>query len=340
MPQTPLAFITGCEGPALTRRETAFFRESRPFGLILFERNCHDPQQISRLTDAFRECVENPDAPVLIDQEGGRVMRLKPPHWREYPPAALIGSLYRKNPENALEMARIFGRLLASELVPLGINVNCLPLVDVPVKDADGIIGARAFSDDSGQVAAMGRALMTGLMQAGCLPVIKHIPGHGRAGCDSHKDLPIVTASKEELRGSDFLPFKALSDCIFAMSAHVVYTSFDTKNAATVSKTVIRDVIRGEIGFSGLLMSDDLSMKALRGSMKERAGAMFAAGCDLALHCDGKFEEMQQIAAIAPKLGESALALYAKSLAACGSRVEVDDPARYRALVKEAVDHG
>ncbi len=333
----PLAFITGCEGEVLSEYEIAFFRESRPFGLILFERNCRDPQQLRRLTDAFRQCVGRADAPVLIDQEGGRVMRLKPPHWCQYPPAAVIGSLYRKNPKKALEMARIFGRLLASELVPLGINVNCLPLLDVPVKGADGIIGKRAFSDDPGRVAAMGRALLGGLMQAGCLPVIKHIPGHGRAGCDSHAALPAVTASREELRDNDFVPFKALSDCIFAMSAHVLYTSFDAKNAATVSKTIIRDVIRGEIGFSGLLMSDDLSMKALQGSMKERSRAMFDAGCDLALHCNGELDEMRQVAAIAPELGESALALYAGALASCGSRAESDDPARYQALVGEAV---
>ncbi|HHK74281.1 MAG TPA: beta-N-acetylhexosaminidase [Rhizobiales bacterium] len=331
----PRAFITGCEGLALSAEEKSFFQDAQPFGLILFARNCERPEQIRRLTDEFRDCVGRDEAPVLIDQEGGRVMRLKPPVWREYAPAAKIGELYQRDPDKGLELARVFGRLLAGELYPLGVNVDCVPLLDVPVAGAHEIIGERAFSRDVNTIIALGNALSEGLREGGCLPVIKHIPGHGRAGCDSHEDLPVVSASAQELEASDFLPFKALNGHLFAMSAHVIYSAYDRENPATVSRTVIQDVIRKKIGFSKLLMSDDLSMKALRGSMGERTRAAMAAGCDLALHCNGEMEEMVEVAENVPEFGESAQQMYAEAVASCGHGVYDDDPERYVALLDE-----
>ncbi len=331
----PRAFITGCMGQELSRSEIAFFRESRPFGLILFERNCASPEQVRRLTDAFRGCVGREDAPVLIDQEGGRVIRLKPPYWRQYAPAAQIGRLFERDHEKGLELAGVFGRLLAAELRPLGVNVNCVPLLDVPAAGAHDIIGARAFSEHVEIIISLGKALAEGLMQAGCLPVIKHIPGHGRAGCDSHEDLPVVNASAAELEASDFAPFAALKNCIFAMTAHVVYLAYDKQNPATVSRTVIEKVIRGKIGFGNLLMSDDLSMKALKGSLASRSRAVFAAGCDLALHCNGEMGEMLEVAQNSPELGESAQNMYAGALKACGKASFDEDYGRYQALLGE-----
>jgi beta-N-acetylhexosaminidase len=331
----PRAFITGCEGQVLGAAEKAFFRDAQPFGLILFARNCATPEQIRNLTDEFRECVGRGDAPVLIDQEGGRVMRLKPPVWREYAPAVKIGQLYQQDHGKGQELARIFGRLLGAQLRPLGVNVDCVPLLDVPVPGAHEIIGERAFSRDVEAIIALGRALSEGLMQGGCLPVIKHIPGHGRAGCDSHEDLPVVTALAKELEENDFLPFRALNTSLFAMTAHVIYTAYDKDHPATVSRRVIRDVIRGKIGFANLLMSDDLSMKALKGSIGARTRAAMAAGCDLALHCNGDMEEMLEVAQNVPAFGESAQRMYAEAMASCGCNAFDDDYARYVALLDE-----
>jgi len=331
----PRAFITGCEGLVLGTAEMSFFRDTQPFGLILFARNCESPGQIRKLTDDFRDCVGRKNAPILIDQEGGRVMRLKPPLWREYAPAEKIGQLYRRDQRKGLELARIFGRLLAAELRPLGVNVDCVPLLDVPVAGAHEIIGERAFSDHVESIIALGGALSEGLQQGGCLPVIKHIPGHGRAGCDSHEALPVVSASARELETSDFLPFKALNTSLFAMTAHVIYTAYDKDHPATISRTVIQDVIREKIGFSNLLMSDDLSMRALKGSIGARTRAAMAAGCDLALHCNGEMREMLEVAENVPEFGESAHRMYVEAVASCGYVVFDDDYARYEALLGE-----
>ena len=308
--------IYGCGGPVLSPDEQAFFRDCRPWGFILFARNIENPGQVKSLVRALRETVEDNTAPVLIDQEGGRVARLKPPHWFERPPAAQFGALHETNPEAAREAVYLNARLIAHDLTELGINVDCLPVLDVPVKGAHDVIGDRAFAHDSTTVIDLGRAQMEGLMEGGVLPVMKHIPGHGRAGSDSHLELPRVKTPREELSASDFVPFRSLDTCPMAMTAHVVYDSIDPQRPATVSPKVIREVIRGEIGFDGLLMSDDLSMQALDGSLGERAKAAQFAGCDVVLHCNGKMDEMKQVAAETKALNGQALkrAFHAMSL--------------------------
>jgi beta-N-acetylhexosaminidase len=299
--------IFGCGGPVLSPEEQAFFRDCRPWGFILFARNIDNPGQVKALVRALRETVEDNSAPVLIDQEGGRVARLKPPHWRERPPAARFGALHDINPESAREAVYLNARLIAHDLTELGINVDCLPVLDVPVKGAHDVIGDRAFAHDSTTVIDLGRAQMEGLMEGGVLPVMKHIPGHGRAGADSHLALPRVSAGLAELSASDFVTFRSLDQCPMAMTAHVVYESIDPQRPATTSPKVIRDVIRGEIGFNGLLMSDDLSMKALDGALSVRARLALFAGCDLALHCNGDMDEMRHVAAGVSELKGPAL---------------------------------
>ncbi len=294
--------IYGCGGLGLSARERDFFRESRPWGFILFARNVESPDQIRGLVRALRETVEDPSAPILIDQEGGRVARLKPPNWRQRPPAARFGELHDRDPEAAREATYLNARLIAHDLTELGINVDCLPVLDVPVKGAHDIIGDRAFAHDPGTVIDLGRAQIEGLMEGGVLPVMKHIPGHGRAGADSHLSLPRVDAGAEELSASDFVPFRSLDLCPMAMTAHVVYEAIDPQRPATTSPKVIRDVIRGEIGFEGLLMSDDLSMQALDGPMEVRTRAALFAGCDVVLHCNGEMDEMMMVASEAKKL--------------------------------------
>jgi beta-N-acetylhexosaminidase len=301
------AAILGCSGPALTAEETAFFRRVRPWGFILFGRNVTGPDQVRALTEALRETVGRPDAPVLIDQEGGRVARLIPPHWHARAPAGLFGALYAQAPERAREAVYLNARLIAHDLTQLGINVDCLPVLDVPVAGAHDIIGDRAFAPDPATIIALGRAQIEGLMDGGVLPVMKHIPGHGRAGADSHVALPRVSAKVQELSASDFVTFRSLSQCPIAMTAHVVYESIDPQRPATTSPKVIRDVIRGEIGFNGLLMSDDLSMKALDGALSVRARLALFAGCDLALHCNGDMDEMRHVAAGVSELKGPAL---------------------------------
>jgi beta-N-acetylhexosaminidase len=300
------AFISGCAGQALTAVEIAFFRETNPWGLILFARNVGSPAQITALTRNFREIVGRENAPVLIDQEGGRVQRLRPPNWREYPPGNRLGALYARDPVKALRAARLVSRLIAADLHPLGINVDCVPVLDVPQEGADAIIGDRAYSNDPEVVALIARAVMEGMMEGGVLPVIKHIPGHGRAGVDSHLSLPVVDTPLGELEAVDFLPFAALADAQMAMTAHVVYTAIDPDHPATLSPKAIR-LIRERIGFDGLLMSDDVSMKALSGSLDDISRTAIAAGCDIALHCNGKMDEMQQVARGAGTLGGLAL---------------------------------
>ncbi len=305
---TPLPVIFGCQGAELTADERALFRAHNPLGFILFGRNVVNPAQVKALVAALRESVGRADAPVLIDQEGGRVARLRPPHWRAAPPAGKIGALVaREGLEVACEAARINSRLLANELTALGIDVDCAPVADVPVPDAHDIIGDRAYAADPFMVGKMARAAAQGLLDGGVLPVVKHIPGHGRARADSHEELPVVEDSRSALERSDFAPFRVLADMPWAMTAHVLYTSLDRDNPATTSRKVIAEIIRGYIGFEGVLVSDDLSMKALKGDLPSRGRAALEAGCDVLLHCTGNFAEMKTLVADMPVMTDRAL---------------------------------
>ena len=298
--------IYGCAGTELSESERAFFREARPWGFILFARNISDPDQVRALVSSLRGAVDDERAPVLIDQEGGRVARLRPPHWKAHPPMQHFGELYRSDPDVAREAAYLNGRSIAQELFALGIDVDCVPVLDVPAEGADAVIGDRAFASDPDIAATLGRVVIEAMLDGSVLPVMKHIPGHGRATADSHHALPRVAASREALARADFAPFRALNDCPLAMTAHVVYEAIDPEQPATTSATVIHEIIRGEIGFDGLLMSDDLSMNALSGSLGERARAALAAGCDILLHCNGRMEEMESVAPeVKPLQGES-----------------------------------
>lgn len=311
---TARAFITGLSGPAITAEERDFLLESQPFGLIIFKRNVENPSQLRALTDGFRELLGR-DAPVLVDQEGGRVQRLGPPHWPAYPPAAEFGRLYERSPQAGREAARLGARLIAADLQAVGIDVDCLPLADVPVPGADNIIGDRAYGTTPGQVADLARAAAEGLLAGGVLPVLKHLPGHGRAGADSHLALPVVDTDRATLEATDFAAFRRLRDLPLGMTAHVVFSAFDSVAPATTSAIMVRDVIRGMIGFEGLLMSDDVSMKALEGPIAARTRGAFAAGCDLALHCNGDLAEMRAVAAESPLLGGEAARRAAAALA-------------------------
>lgn len=288
--------IYGCAGQALSADERTFFRKVRPAGFILFARNVKDPVQVTKLIEQMRDTVAGEKALVLIDQEGGRVARLKPPHWKARPPGQRFADLYAGNPEAAKEAAYLNARLMAHELAALGINVNCVPVLDVPVSGANEVIGDRAYGRNVGGVIDLGRAVIEGMLDGGVLPVMKHIPGHGRANVDSHLALPRVGTDWEDLSTSDFVPFRSLNHCPLAMSAHVVYEAIDSSRPATTSPKLIRDIIRGEIGFGGLLLSDDVSMQALTGSIGARTKAALFAGCDIALHCNGKMDEMKQVA--------------------------------------------
>lgn len=292
----------------LNADERALFRACRPLGFILFARNCVDPDQLRRLVTAMRSAADAPDAPVLIDQEGGRVARLGPPHWRKPPPARAFGLIAERDRAAAREAVVLNARLIGRELAGLGITVDCTPVLDVPAPDGHDIIGDRAFGTDTGLVAELGRASCDGLLAEGVIPVIKHVPGHGRARADSHMELPSVDAPLADLRRIDFSPFRALADEPWAMTAHVLYRAIDRDRCASVSPRVIGDVIRGEIGFDGLLLSDDLNMQALSGTLAERAQAVLAAGCDVALHCSGVFDEMAAVAEAVPALSAAALA--------------------------------
>ena len=309
------AFITGVSGTALTDDERAFLRDQRPWGFILFKRNIDTPDQVIRLIDEMRSAVGQPEAPVLIDQEGGRVQRLQPPQWPAYPPGAVFSALYEIDRDAGLEAARLSSRLIAADLADLGITVDCLPLADVPVPGADSVIGNRAYGTTPDKVAAIARAVTDGLAQGGVLPVLKHIPGHGRATADSHFQLPTVDTPVAELAKTDFAAFAPLADLPMAMTAHVVFSALDPAQPATTSATIIEQVIRGAIGFRGLLMSDDVSMNALQGSIAERTRASLAAGCDVVLHCNGKLDEMRQVAGETPMLAGEALARADRALA-------------------------
>ncbi|MGA0604628.1 beta-N-acetylhexosaminidase [Phenylobacterium sp. VNQ135] len=286
------AAILGCSGLELTAEEVAFFRDVRPWGFILFARNIDTPAQVKRLTAALRETVGRADAPILIDQEGGRIQRLGPPHWRAYPTGRAYGAL--PHPQRR-EMTRLGARLIAHDLAALGINVDCVPVLDVPDPHGHEIIGDRAYGDTPEDVALLGRAACEGLIAGGVLPIVKHIPGHGRARADSHLELPVVEASFAELDARDFAPFRALSDMPMAMTAHVIYAAVDASQSATTSEAVFEAVIRGAIGFDGLVMCDDLSMKALSGPLEDRAAQALAAGCDVVLHCNGDMAEMRAV---------------------------------------------
>ena len=317
------AAILGCSGLSLSREEEAFFRDVRPWGFILFARNVETPDLVRRLVDQLRATVDRPDAPVLIDQEGGRVQRLGPPHWRRYPPGRAYGELASNDPLLRREITRLGARLLAHDLAALGINVDCVPVLDVPVAGAHDVIGDRAYAKTPDGVALLGRAACEGLIAGGVLPVIKHIPGHGRAMADSHHDLPVVDTAYNELDAWDFAPFKMLSDMPLAMTAHVVYSAVDAKRPATTSKKAMRQVIRGAIGFDGLVMSDDLSMKALGGEFADRARDSLAAGCDVVLHCNGDMAEMKAVLAGTKALSGQALR---RAKAALGRLAKVPEP--------------
>ncbi len=318
------AFICGLKGLALDAGERAFLRDAAPWGVILFRRNIETREQVARLTADLRAALGR-HAPVLVDQEGGRVQRLAPPHWRAYPAAARF-ELAGADATQAERLAWLGARLIAHDLREVGIDVDCLPVLDAPAEGSHAIISDRAYSRDPVRVARLGRAAAEGLMAGGVAPVMKHIPGHGRARADSHLELPVVEAGREELERVDFAPFKANADLPMAMSAHVVYTAIDPSAPGTLSKTIVGEIIRGHIGFDGLLLTDDLSMKALTGSFRERAERAIGAGCDMVLHCNGDLAEARPVAEGAGELSGKALARAEKALE-CVRKIEPFDVA-------------
>jgi beta-N-acetylhexosaminidase len=327
------AFITGIAGAALTTAERHFVQEASPLGLILFKRNVTTPDAMRRLIAEFRTAVGR-HAPVLVDQEGGRVQRLGPPHWPIYPPGAAYGAVFDRDPDAGLRAARLGGRLIANDLAQLGIDVDCAPVADVPAVGADPVIGNRAYGSDPAKVAALAGAFAAGLMEGGVLPVLKHLPGHGRATADSHQRLPVVTADRATLDGTDFAAFRPLCDLPLGMTAHVVFTAVDPVAPATTSANIVKHVIRDSIGFTGLLMSDDISMGALSGSLSERTRAAIAAGCDVVLHCNGVLSEMVDVAAEAPALAGAAARRAGAALAARKPPAPLDAAASRAELAK------
>lgn len=308
------AAIYGLAGERLSADEQAFFRDADPAGYILFRRNCTDRAQLRALTDDLRAIHGRADLPILIDQEGGRVARMRPPVWPEFPPAAAFDALYRLAPISGMEAARLNAAALAATLREVGINVDCLPLLDVRRPGASDIIGDRALGEEPMQVAALGRMVLDGLREGGVVGVVKHMPGHGRALCDSHLELPVVDVCEEELE-ADMAPFRSLAAAPMGMTAHVVYTAWDAERCGSLSPVVIGEVIRGRIGFDGFLMSDDIGMQALSGGFGARAGGVVAAGCDAALHCSGEMAEMIAVAAAVPPLSDAAEARLARAMA-------------------------
>jgi beta-N-acetylhexosaminidase len=300
------ALITDVAGATLTPEERAFLRDADPWGFIVFKRNVETPGQLRNLVDSMREAVGRADAPVLVDQEGGRVQRLGPPHWPVYPPGAHYGQRYDRDRDAGLAAARLGARLIAADLLSVGITVDCLPLADVPVSEADPVIGNRAYGTRADKVAAIAAAVAEGLMLGGVLPVLKHLPGHGRATADSHHRLPVVATDRATLEVTDFAAFRPLAGLPMGMTAHVVFSAIDPVAPATTSVTMVREVIRGHIGFDGLLMGDDLSMNALSGTLSERARASLAAGCDVVLHCNGTLEARREVADACPPLAGEA----------------------------------
>ncbi len=304
----PKAVVFGCADKTLAADERAFFADADPLGFILFARNCGNPDQLRGLIADLRDAVGRADAPVLIDQEGGKVARLGAPHWRHPPPARVFAELAGRDLAAAVRAARLNARLIGHELAGLGITVDCAPVLDLAVAGAHDIIGDRAHGETPGQVAALGGAVCDGLLDEGVLPVIKHMPGHGRAGADSHLVLPVVDAGLDELRRTDFAPFRSLNAAPWAMTAHVLYRAIDPDHPASASARVVGGVMRGEIGFDGFLLSDDIGMRALSGSQAARCVAVLGAGCDAVLHCSGVLAEMRDAAEATPPLGQAALA--------------------------------
>ncbi|MBB3999125.1 beta-N-acetylhexosaminidase [Aureimonas pseudogalii] len=300
----PKAWIAGCSGLALTADERAFFADERPWGFILFGRNVSEPAQLRDLVAELTEAGARDTVPILVDQEGGRVQRLRPPLAPRYPPSMTVGRVHERDGEEAgLRAAWLQGRLLGHDLRDgYGINVDCLPCLDVAFPGTHSVIGDRAYSNDPAVVAALGRAAADGLMASGVLPVMKHLPGHGRTDADSHLELPRVRATRAELEAVDFPPFRALRDLPAGMTAHLLFEALDALRPTTLSPSTIGEIIRGELGFDGLLMSDDMSMKALDGDMGDLTAAAISAGCDLALHCNGDMAEMAKVAASVPEL--------------------------------------
>jgi beta-N-acetylhexosaminidase len=325
------ACILGCAGLNLAPDERAFFARTQPLGLILFKRNVDNAAQAIELIRSFRAAVGRADAPVLIDQEGGRVQRLGPPNWPAFPPAAHFGELYARDPAKGVAAARLGGRLIAAELSALGINVDCLPVADLRLPEGHGVIGDRAYGPDPQTVSRLGRAAAEGLLEGGVLPVVKHMPGHGRARADTHHELPVVETPLKELERTDFEAFRLLNDLPIGMTAHVVYAAIDPKRPATVSPSVIDQVIRGRIGFDGLLLTDDLSMSALSGTLGARTSAALAAGCDIALHCNGKLPEMEEVAGQSPPLQGAAERRANEALTRLKTRPDNVDVAEARA---------
>ena len=314
------AAIYGLAGLQLTDGERDFFREADPAGFILFKRNCETREQVRRLTDSLRELGGRRDLPILIDQEGGRVARMKPPEWPAFPAAERFAALYQLAPSSAIEAARANGRAVALMLREAGVNVDALPLLDVRQEGASDIIGDRALGSEPMQVAALGRAVLDGLASGGVVGIVKHIPGHGRALVDSHKELPVVSASEQELE-VDLEPFERLSAAPMGMMAHVVYTAWDPEQPASMSPTIIRDIVRGRIGFDGWLMSDDLGMEALQGDFGARAAGVVAAGCDVALHCSGRMDEMVAVAGAVPAMSAEGEASMVRAMASAAAPV-------------------
>jgi len=303
----PLAILFSSAGESLSADEAAFFRDADPFGFILFQRNCRAPDQVRALIAQFRDCVGRADAPVLVDQEGGRVARLKPPHWRRYPAPAQLAAL----PEAATAV-RLAARLIADDLAALGVTADAMPVLDLPVAGADGVIGDRAYCGMPEPVARLGRTACEGMLEGGVLPIVKHIPGHGRARVDSHKALPVVDEDFATLEATDFAPFRALREAPWAMTAHVVYSTIDPDRPATLSPLVVDRVIRGSIGFAGVLVSDDIEMGALTGTIAKRVKGALAAGCDAVLHCSGNLAAMRETAAATAPLTPQAAARIAR----------------------------
>ena len=322
------AAIYGLLGERLTPEERDFFQDANPAGYILFRRNCVDKAQVRALTDDLRSIHGRDDLPILIDQEGGRVARMQPPVWPAFPPGQRFADLYKVAPMSAIEAAQVNAQAIAVVLAELGINVNCLPLLDVRQPGSHDIIGDRALGSEPMQVAALGRAVLDGMRAAGVVGVVKHMPGHGRSMCDSHVELPVVTASEEELE-VDLEPFRSLRGAPMGMTAHVVYTAWDPGNCGSLSRIVIEEVIRTRIGFDGFLMSDDLGMHALKGGFDERARGVLEAGCDAALHCSGLMEEMVAVASGAAEMSPKARERLDKAMA---TTAQAADAAPYEEL--------
>jgi beta-N-acetylhexosaminidase len=309
------ALITGLAGPELSEDEREFLSEARPAGLILFTRNCRDHDQMRRLVSEAKVAIGSDEVLVLIDQEGGRVQRLRPPLGRALPPGAAYARLFAQDAGEACHVTKLVARLVADDLRALGINTNCTPVLDVPVKGAHDVIGDRALGREPAAIAALGRAIAEGHVEGGVVPVMKHIPGHGRATADSHLSLPVVTTARATLSATDFVPFRLLAGLPAAMTAHVTFTDIDPAAPASISQIVTREVIRGEIGFGGLLLSDDLSMKALTAPIRDSAAAVIRSGSDLALHCNGEVAEMKAAAEGVPLLAGRALERFQRALA-------------------------